>query len=157
MAHEPEAGHDLDVIDRRIIHELVNDGRISVRELAERVHISRAHAYTRLDRLQHEGILGGFTIRIAHERAGLGASAYVGLSIDQGAWKRISARLRTLPFVEHFSLLGGDFDVLVLVRAPNNHILRDLVLDTLHTLEGVRSTKTWLIYEEDNGPGPAWV
>ncbi len=157
MTPPPDPPHPLDDIDRRLIYELVNDGRISVRELAERAHISRAHAYTRLDRLQHEGILDGFTTRIGHERAGLGASAYVGLWIDQGAWKRISAQLRALPFVEHFSLLGGDFDVLVLMRAPNNHALRDLVLEKLHTLEGVRSTRTWLIYDEANGPGPTWI
>lgn len=157
MAHDPDACYALDDIDRRLIYELLNDGRISVRELAERAHISRAHAYTRLDRLQREGVLSGYTIRISHERAGLGASAYVGMWIDQGAWKRISAQLRSLTFVEHFSLLGGDFDVLVLVRAPNNHTLRDLVMERLHALEGVRTTKTWLIYDEDNGPGPDWA
>lgn len=146
-----------DSIDRRLIHELVSDSRISMRALAEKANISRAHAYVRIERLQNAGIIEGFTTRIAHERAGFGASAYIALSIRQDSWKGISSQLRALPFVEHFSLLGGDFDVLVLVRAPDNSALRNLVLDRLQSLEGVQSTKTWLIFEEANGPGPTWV
>lgn len=56
-----------------------------------------------------------------------------------------------MDFVEHFSLLGGDFDVLVLVRAPNNETLRHVVLEGLQSVEGVRATRTWLIFEEDRG------
>lgn len=149
--------YELDAIDRRIIKELIADSRISMRALAEKAHISRAHAYVRIERLQEAGIIEGFTTRISHSKAGLGSSAFIALSIRQDSWRGISTQLRTLPFVEHFSLLGGDFDVLVLVRAPDNSALRHVVLERLQSLEGVQSTKTWLIFEEDNGPGPEWV
>lgn len=105
--------YELDAIDRRIIKELVADSRISMRALAEKAHISRAHAYVRIERLQEAGIIEGFTTRISHSKAGLGSSAFIALSIRQDSWRGISTQLRTLPFVEHFSLLGGDFDVLV--------------------------------------------
>lgn len=154
MATEP---HALDAIDRRIIAELVADSRVSMRALAEKAHISRAHAYVRIERLEDAGIITGFTTRIAHEKAGLGSSAYVALSIRQHSWRGLAASLKALPFVEHFSLLGGDFDVLVLVRAPDNQELRHTVLEELQGLDGVLSTKTWLIFEEGNGPGPNWL
>jgi DNA-binding Lrp family transcriptional regulator len=154
MATEP---HALDAIDRRIIAELTADSRISMRALAEKAHISRAHAYVRIERLEDAGIITGFTTRIAHEKAGLGSSAYVALSIRQHSWRGLAASLKALPFVEHFSLLGGDFDVLVLVRAPDNQELRHTVLEELQGLDGVLSTKTWLIFEEGNGPGPNWL
>jgi DNA-binding Lrp family transcriptional regulator len=157
MAADTPERHELDAIDRHIIQELVADSRISMRMLAEKAHISRAHAYVRIERLQKAGIIDGFTTRIAYERAGFGVSAFISLSIRQDSWKGIATRLRTLPFVEHFSLLGGDIDVLVLVRAPDNTALRNLVLEQLQSLDGVCSTKTWLIFEEANGPGPEWV
>jgi DNA-binding Lrp family transcriptional regulator len=47
----------LDDIDRSIISELTRDGRMSVTQVAENVHISRAHAYTRIGRLTSEGVL----------------------------------------------------------------------------------------------------
>jgi len=47
--------------------------------------------------------------------------------------------------------------VLVLVRAPTNAALRHVVLERLQSLDGVLSTKTWLIFDEANGPGAEWV
>lgn len=157
MATGTDGQVHLDPVDRRLIHELVMDGRVSMRALAEKAHISRAHAYVRVERLRNAGVVEGFTTRINHTNAGLGASAFVALSIQQNSWRGVARVLRTLPFVEHFSLLGGDYDVLVLVRAPDNAGLRAMVLEQLQGLSGVQSTRTWLIFDEDAGPGPTWV
>jgi len=146
----------LDGPDRLILSELIRDARTSIRSLAERVHISRANAYARVDRLVADGVITGFSAQIAHERAGLGTSAYVSLSIEQNSWREVSARLGRLPYVEHVSMLGADFDVLVLVRAPDNAALRDLVLDRIQSIPGVRTTRTWLVFDELQGPGADW-
>jgi DNA-binding Lrp family transcriptional regulator len=146
----------LDDLDRLILSELIRDARTSMRSLAERVHISRANAYARVDRLVADGVITGFTAQIAHERAGLGTSAYVSLSIEQNSWREVSARLGRLLYVEHVSMLGADFDVLVLVRAPDNAALRDLVLDRIQAIPGVQTTRTWLVFDELQGPGADW-
>lgn len=146
----------LDGPDRRILSELIRDARISIRSLAERVHISRANAYARVDRLLADGVITGFSAQIAHERAGLGTSAYVSLSIEQNSWREVSSRLGRLPYVEHVSMLGADFDVLVLLRAPDNIALRDLVLDRIQAIPGVQTTRTWLVFDELQGPGADW-
>jgi len=146
----------LDGPDRLLLSELIRDARTSIRSLAERVHISRANAYARVDRLVADGVITGFSAQIAHERAGLGTSAYVSLSIEQNSWREVSARLGRLLFVEHVSMLGADFDVLVLVRAPDNAALRDLVLDRIQAIPGVQTTRTWLVFDELQGPGAEW-
>ncbi|NKY19927.1 Lrp/AsnC family transcriptional regulator [Tsukamurella spumae] len=143
----------LDEYDRRILHVLAADGRISMRALAERVHVSRANAYVRVERLERVGVIRGYGVRIDHGRAGFGTSAYIGLSIRQDAWKQVAEHLRELPYVEHFALVGGDFDVLVLVRTPDNAALRDVVLVGLQALGGVRATRTWLVFDEADGAG----
>ncbi|MET0641178.1 MAG: Lrp/AsnC family transcriptional regulator, partial [Jiangellaceae bacterium] len=97
----------LDDVDRRILAELTRDGRVSVRTLAERVHVSRANAYARVDRLVGDGVITGYTAQIDPERAGLGTSAYVLLTIQQNTWREVAAALNALPYVEHFALVGG--------------------------------------------------
>ncbi len=157
---EPAAGRSvrpLDGPDRLILRELIKDARTSIRSLADRVHISRANAYQRVDRLVADGVITGFSAQIAHERAGLGTSAYVSLSIEQNSWREVSAGLGRLPYVEHVSMLGADFDVLVLVRAPDNAALRDLVLDRIQAIPGVQTTRTWLVFDELPGPGADWT
>jgi DNA-binding Lrp family transcriptional regulator len=146
----------LDDADRRILGELVRDARTSIRTLAERIHVSRANAYARVDRLLADGVITGFSARISPERAGLGTSAYVSLSIEQNSWREVSARLRELPFVEHAAMLGADFDVLVLVRAPDNAALRDVVLEQIQGVPGIKATRTWLVFDEFEGRGADW-
>ena len=50
--------------------------------------------------------------------------------------------------MEHIGLVGGDVDLILLVRARDNHHLRRVVLEQLQSIPSVRSTKTWLIFED---------
>lgn len=147
----------LDGVDRMIITELLRDGRISMRALAERVHVSRANVYARIKRLLDDGVITGFTAQLAPHRAGLGTSAYVSVTIEQNSWRAVSARLRETPFVEHFALVGGDYDILVLVRTPDNEALRQVVLERIQDIPGVRATRTWLVFDEARGQGTEWA
>jgi DNA-binding Lrp family transcriptional regulator len=138
----------LDEVDRAMLAELSSDGRLAVRALAEKLHISRTNAYARLERLMAEGVITGFGARIDPRRAGLGTSAYIMVTVEQTSWRTMATDLHEIPYVDHVALVGGDFDILLLVRTPDNQTLRDVVLERLQALEGVRSTRTWLIFEE---------
>jgi len=46
------------------------------------------------------------------------------------------------------ALVGGEFDVILLVRTRDNADLRRLVLDEIQGIPGVVSTRTLLIFEE---------
>ena len=143
MDHE-----SIDEIDRRIIGELEADGRLSGRALADRVSISRANAYARLDRLVDSKVITGFTAIVDPARVGLTTSAYVTLAIRQNSWRDLKERLAKIREIRHMALTGGDFDVMLLVRAADNHALRQVVLEQLQAMPGVLSTRTFLIFED---------
>ncbi|OKI81724.1 Lrp/AsnC family transcriptional regulator [Micromonospora sp. CB01531] len=146
----------LDEVDRRILRELVDDGRLSMRTLAERVHVSRTNAYARVERLIRDGVITGFRARVAPEPAGLGTSAYIALTIEQNTWREVSEELARVRYVEHVALLSGEHDVLALVRAPDNATLRNVVLERVQSIAGVLSTRTWLVFEEFDGTQGLW-
>lgn len=139
---------ELDEIDRRILRELEADGRLSGRALAERVTISRANAYARFERLVADGVITGFTARVDPVKVGLTTSAYVAMTVRQNNWRDLQTQLRAIPEVRHMALMGGEFDVMLLVRAGGNNALRRVVLEQLQTIPGVLSTKTFLIFED---------
>ncbi|KAA9160531.1 Lrp/AsnC family transcriptional regulator [Amycolatopsis acidicola] len=139
----------MDDIDGRIIRELEADGRLSGRALAERVLISRANAYSRLERLVADGVITGFTARVDPAKVGLTTSAYVSMTVRQNTWRDLRERLRAIPEVRHMALTGGDFDVMLLVRAEGNDALRRVVLEQLQAIPGVLSTRTFLIFEDE--------
>jgi len=160
LAEGSETGRSavkLDETDRAIIAALVEDGRISIRALADRIHVSRANAYARINRLVSEGAVTGFTAKLDARLVGLGTTAYVMVTIDQNTWRTVSKRLAEIPYVEHFSLVGGDFDVLVLTRAPDNDGLRQVVLEKIQEIPGIRSTRTWLVFDESPGRAVDWA
>ena len=139
----------LDDIDRSILRELTRDGRMSVRALAEAVNVSRAHAYSRIERLTEAGVLKGFTAVVDPVRSGLGTSAYVTLTVRQSSWRDLTESLRHVPEVKHMALVGGgDVDVILLVRTTDNESLRRVVLDVLQEVPGVLATHTLLIFED---------
>ena len=138
----------LDDTDRRILDELTVDGRMSMRTLADRLHVSRANAYARVDRLQKSGVIRGFRADVDPVASGLSTTAYVTLNLRQADWRRIRERLQALPGIAHIGLVGGEFDVILLVRARDNEDLRRLVLDEIQGMEGVLTTRTLLVFEE---------
>ncbi|MEO3765828.1 Lrp/AsnC family transcriptional regulator [Streptomyces sp. B8F3] len=137
-----------DSVDREIIRILRADGRTSVRSVAEQVHVSRANAYARINRLIDDGVIRGFAARIDQERAGQGTSAYITLKIVQNTWRTARRQLEQLPGAAHIALVGGDFDVLLLVHTEDNRALRDLVLTRIQSIPEVLSTRTLLVFEE---------
>ncbi|MFD4140786.1 MULTISPECIES: Lrp/AsnC family transcriptional regulator [unclassified Streptomyces] len=156
-AEQTPPARALDAIDRDILRMLQVDGRASIRSVAERVHVSRANAYARINRLIDDGVIRGFSARVDHERAGQGASAYITLKIVQNSWRTVREQLQALPGAAHIALVSGDFDVLLLVHTPDNRTLRELVLTRLQAIPEVLSTRTLLVFEEtdlDPVPGP---
>jgi DNA-binding Lrp family transcriptional regulator len=152
-AEHPYEARQLDSVDQRILRILQTDGRASIRSVAERVHVSRANAYARINRLLEEGVIRGFTARVDHERAGQSTSAYITLKIVQNTWRTVRGQLEALPGAAHIALVSGDFDVLLLVHAPDNRSLRELVLTRLQAIPEVLSTRTLLVFEETD-PDP---
>jgi DNA-binding Lrp family transcriptional regulator len=154
------AGHEdppgpppaLDDVDRAIVARLLEDGRMSMRALAARLHISRAGAYTRVQRLEALGVITGYAAQVDPQRYGYGLSAYVHLKIAQSAWKQLRARLLAVAEVEHAALVSGDSDIVLLVRTRDSAALRELVLNIFQNMPEVLSTQTVLIFDELRNP-----
>ncbi len=138
----------LDDTDRLIVDALRSDGRLSMRALAARVHLSRAHTYTRVARLQRDGVITGYAALIDPVRYGYGLSAYVYLDIAQRSWKTVRRQLLSMPEVDHVAFISGEHDILLRVRTHDATSLRDVVLTRLQDMPEIRATQTVLIFEE---------
>ncbi|GAB3566311.1 Lrp/AsnC family transcriptional regulator [Spelaeicoccus albus] len=146
--------HRVDEIDRKIIAELSRNGRLSVRRLAELVHISRTNAHNRLVALLDAQVITGFSAQVDRKALGLNVTALVIAKIGDVPWPDVSARLAALPFVEKVQAVSGDIDVMLTVSAPDNRHLSDTILRRIHEVPGVESTRSLLILEEIPGQAP---
>lgn len=155
------AGHSgpLDEVDRRIVDALRANGRLSMRALAEKLHMSRASAYARVERLHTSGTITGYTAIVDPHRYGYGLAAFVYLKVSQHSWKALQALLASIPEVAHGALVSGEFDLVLLVRTRDAGSLRELVLTRLQGMPDILSTQTVLIFDElkTDAVGTGWA
>jgi DNA-binding Lrp family transcriptional regulator len=104
----PVSPRPLDDVDRRMLGILVEDGRMSVNELASRAGVSRATAYARYDRLVAEGVIRRFRADVNPHAIGLDVAAMILINVTQGAWPMTRDKVSRLPGVEYVAMTSGE-------------------------------------------------
>jgi len=141
----------VDAIDRKMLSLLVEDGRLSVTELADAVHLSLSAASQRLRRLRDSGAIDRFTVRLGGEAVGRPIDALVDLQLTPGSpWSGIDDALRDNPDVVDAVHVTGGFDYQIRVRTATIGDL-DLLLQELKEELGVRETSTRVVLHTVDG------
>jgi DNA-binding Lrp family transcriptional regulator len=138
----------IDDVDRALIATLIDDARISLTDLAAKINVSRSTAHARLQRLRDDNVITGFTASINPQAVGLGVAAAVFIDIEQHDWRTLRAQLAAIPGVEYLAMCAGRFDLMVIARAETIPALRDVLLEQIQHIDGVRSTETVVILDE---------
>ena len=138
----------IDSVDRALITEVMHDARISLTDLAERISVSRSTAHARLQRLRDENVITGFTATIDPQAVGLGVAALVFIDIEQHDWRTLRTELAAIPGVEYLAMCAGRFDLMLIARAESIPALRDVLLEQIQRIPGVRSTESVVILDE---------
>jgi DNA-binding Lrp family transcriptional regulator len=109
-----------DELDRRILHELVQDARASYAEIGAIVGLSAPAVKRRVDRLRSDGAITGFSARLSPGELGWTTEAYVEL-FCQGRTSPadIAAATRKHPEVISACTVTGEADALLHIRAAD--------------------------------------
>lgn len=142
---------EIDGTDREIIDLLVRDGRSTLAEIGKTVSLSAPAVKRRLDRLEQEGAITGYTARIDHARLGRPIEAFTELRFA-GSTKvaDIAGVAADLEEVEAVHTIAGDPDALVHMRVRD---VADLtrVIDLLRRTGKVTGTKTLIVLASEPG------
>ena len=99
----------LDKIDRAIIAALTEDGRITIRELAEQIDMSSPSVTDRILKLKDAGAITGYTVLVDLNAFGIGVAAYLRLRAMPGDVKKVAQMLNETPqVVEAHRVTGAD-------------------------------------------------
>ena len=135
---------NLDDLDRRLLALLQADARSSAAELARRLQVARTTVLARLARLQREGVIVGYTVRLAADTGERGVEAYVGITTSPKSGRDVTLRLAALPELRQLCSVSGEFDYLALLRADSTSRL-DALLDEIGAIDGVTRTHTSVV------------
>jgi DNA-binding Lrp family transcriptional regulator len=134
----------LDEADRRLIALLREDARRPTAELARRLGVARTTVVERIKRLERNGIVAGYTVRLAAKVQGRMLRVHVLLSVDPKKGEAVVAALRDIPQVRGVWAISGAFDSLVFVEGDSTEEI-DRVLDAIGNLPGVGKTQSSLV------------
>jgi Lrp/AsnC family leucine-responsive transcriptional regulator len=110
------ASISLDILDRKILVALQQDGRLSNVELAERVGLSPSPCLRRVKRLEDEGYIAGYKARVDRRRLGLDMTIFVGVKVDghrDANAKAFQEAMQKLPEVVACHMVSGEADFLL--------------------------------------------
>jgi DNA-binding Lrp family transcriptional regulator len=134
----------LDDLDRRLIALLQADARTSAADLARRLGVARSTVLARITRLERQGVITGYTVRLAVDESERGVEAYVGITTEPKSARGVTLRLAALPELRQLCSVSGEFDYLALLRAESPARL-DALLDEIGAIEGVHRTTTSVV------------
>jgi DNA-binding Lrp family transcriptional regulator len=134
----------MDVIDQKLISALRENGRASTAMLARMVGRSRTSVQSRIERLERQGIITGYGVRLAPEH-GLGAvRAHVMIKVGPKEARAVTAALRDISQVRLLHSVSGDVD-LIAVAVTASVTEMDQVIDRIGALDGVERTTSSII------------
>jgi DNA-binding Lrp family transcriptional regulator len=120
----------IDAVDREILTLLVEDGRRTFGNVAERVGLTAPSVKRRVDRLLASGALEGFTAVVDHGALGWDTEALVELFFRPGTTlDEVAETLRGHPEVAEAWSVTGEADALARVRTKDNADLERLIID----------------------------
>ncbi len=148
---KPSAGsrRHLDDTDRRIIAELLANGRLTNAALASRTGIAESTCIHRVRALRDSGVIRGFHAEIDLGAVGLPMQALVKVRLgthNRDEVNRFHATLAAIPGVLTIFHLAGEDDYLLHVAVESSQALRDLVLEHVTVNPVVRHTETQLVF-----------
>lgn len=133
-----------DELDRALIARLEADARAPAAVLARQLGVARTTVVARLARLEREGIIAGYSVRLRQDLVAQGLAAFVGITVQPRAGADVVRQLARLPEVKQLDSVSGQFDYMALVRAESPDRL-DALLDVIRALDGVQQTTTSVV------------
>lgn len=113
---------DLDLIDRKIVAELMQDATMPVAQIADKVGLSQTPCWKRIQKLEASGVLTGRVALADPARLGFGLTVFVGIEApDHSAqWREDFAKATAaIPQIMAVYRMAGDMDYLLHVAVAD--------------------------------------
>jgi Lrp/AsnC family leucine-responsive transcriptional regulator len=135
----------LDRIDLKILRALVRDAKISMADLAEIAGLSTSPCWQRVRRLEEEGYVTGYTVRVDQEKLGSSEIVFVDVSLvshDEKSLQNFSKLVEGIDEILEVYLTSGEHDYLLKVAVSGARGYEDFLLNRLSTIPGIRQTRS---------------
>ncbi|HET9693415.1 MAG TPA: Lrp/AsnC family transcriptional regulator [Steroidobacteraceae bacterium] len=134
----------MDDLDRQLLGLLRGNARLPVATLAKRLKVARGTVQNRLSKLERDGVIAGYTLRLRTQDEDRRIVALMLLAVEGNSVEDVLATLRGDPAVSALHTTNGRWDIVAELRADTLEEF-DRVLGRIRRIAGVATSETNLL------------
>ncbi|MFT4581613.1 MAG: Lrp/AsnC family leucine-responsive transcriptional regulator [Gammaproteobacteria bacterium] len=137
----------MDKIDRKILQTLHGNARITNPLLAEKVGLSTSPCWSRVRRMEKEGVIQQYVTVINQDKIGLPDTAIIEIMFerhDATIFSEFEKSVAGMPEVIEAYLLTGEYDCFMKVAVAGTKGYQDFLLNKLYKVPGIKNTRSSL-------------
>ena len=135
----------LDKTDLQILRVLQENARITIKELAFKVHLSTTPVFDRMRRLEQEGYIRRYTAEVDAEKLGQGFLVFCSVKLrrmGREIAEDFVGKVKDIPEVAECYNISGEYDYLLKIYAPDMRYYNDFLINTLGAIESLGSVRS---------------
>lgn len=136
-----------------IISKLIKDGRVTHKALSEELNFSRPAIHQRVEKLEKENVINGYSANVDFEKIGFSIDAFMLINIHTMDYNEAIHQVMSLSkrgiYIENVYRITGDKCILIRIKTSSPDRLRELH-DSILKVEGLVDTNTMLILQEEH-------
>ncbi len=144
-------GGKLDTTDIRILRELQKNSQLTVKELAEKVHLSPSPTFERQKRLEREGYITRYMAVVDAQKAGNGIMVLCNIRLKQHSEEMIQQFIDAVQDIDEITECfntSGDYDFMIKVYARDMHAYQQFMQHTLGSISCLGSLHSVFVMAE---------
>jgi len=135
----------LDKFDLAILAMLQQDARASLQEISARVGLSTTPCWNRIKRMESDGVIQGYTVRLDPAAIGFTETVIVQVTLESHSDETLYAfgkALEDIPEVLEAYLVSGDYDYYIRIAVRDTRDYERLLRERLYRIPGIRHSKS---------------
>jgi DNA-binding Lrp family transcriptional regulator len=134
----------MDDLDRQLVGLLRGNARLPAATIARTLRVARGTVQNRIARLEQEGVIAGYTVRLAAPDEGRRITALMLIAVEGNNVEKVLRSLRGDASVSTLHTTNGRWDIIAELRADTLEEF-DRVLSRIRRIEGVANSETNLL------------
>ena len=130
--------------DQQLLSLLRENARASTAEIARRLRLSRTTVQSRIDRLEREGVIAGYTVRVGEAAEHGHIRAYISVTVMPRQMPSVVKALRAVPEVRALHSVSGPSDLMAVGVVPTVEAMDELT-DRIGIVDGVERTTSSIV------------
>ena len=130
--------------DQLLLSLLRDNARASTAQIARRLNLSRTTVQSRIERLEREGVISGYTVRVHDDYERGHIRAHIMITVLPRHAPAVVKALQALPQVRSLHSVSGPYDLVAIAAAPTVGEI-DVLTDRIGGIDGVERTTTSII------------